>query len=68
MAPGAALAAGKLAALCARRASRDLFDARELLRTDLDPTKLRLAFVVYGRLNRKDWTGFLGGSWATIAR
>jgi predicted nucleotidyltransferase component of viral defense system len=50
------LAAGKLAALCARRASRDLFDARELLRrTDLDRTRLRLAFVVYGGLNRKDW-------------
>jgi predicted nucleotidyltransferase component of viral defense system len=50
------LAAGKLAALCARHASRDLFDARELLRrTDLDRTKLRLAFVVYGGLNRKDW-------------
>lgn len=50
------LAAGKLAALCARRASRDVFDARELLqRTDLNPTKLRLAFVVYGGLNRIDW-------------
>lgn len=50
------LAAGKLAALCARNASRDLFDARELLRrTDLDRTRLRLAFVVYGGLNRKDW-------------
>ncbi len=50
------LAAGKLAALCARNASRDLFDARELLRrTDLDRARLRLAFVVYGGLNRKDW-------------
>ncbi len=50
------LAAGKLAALVARNASRDIFDARELLRrTDLDPDKLRLAFVVYGGLNRKDW-------------
>jgi predicted nucleotidyltransferase component of viral defense system len=50
------LAAGKLAALCARNASRDIFDARELLRrTDLEPGKLRLAFVVYGGLNRKDW-------------
>ncbi len=50
------LAAGKLAALCARHASRDLFDARELLRrADLDRTRLRLAFVVYGGLNRKDW-------------
>ena len=50
------LAAGKLAALCSRNASRDLFDARELLRrSDLERTKLRLAFVVYGGLNRKDW-------------
>lgn len=50
------LAAGKLAALCSRNASRDIFDARELLRrTDLDATKLRLGFVVYGGMNRKDW-------------
>jgi predicted nucleotidyltransferase component of viral defense system len=50
------LAAGKLAALVARNASRDIFDARELLRrTDLDRDKLRLAFVVYGGINRKDW-------------
>lgn len=50
------LAAGKLAALVARTASRDIFDARELLRrTDLAWDKLRLAFVVYGGFNRKDW-------------
>jgi len=50
------LAAGKLAALCSRNASRDIFDARELLkRPDLDQGKLRLAFVVFGGLNRKDW-------------
>lgn len=50
------LAAGKLAALLARGASRDLFDARELLRgRGLDPSKLRLAFVVYGGINRVDW-------------
>jgi hypothetical protein len=50
------LAAGKLAALCSRNASRDIFDARELLRRDdIDHGKLRLAFVVYGGLNRKDW-------------
>lgn len=50
------LAAGKLAALCSRTASRDIFDARELLRRDdLDVDKLRVAFVVYGGLNRKDW-------------
>ncbi len=43
-------------ALCSRNASRDIFDARELLRRDdIDRTKLRLAFVVYGGLNRKDW-------------
>ena len=50
------LAAGKLAALVARSASRDVFDARELLRRHvLDPAKLRLGFVVYGGLNREDW-------------
>ena len=50
------LAAGKLAALLARDASRDLFDARELLRSDtFDRAKLRLAFVVYGGINRVDW-------------
>jgi len=50
------LAAGKLAALCARKASRDLFDAHALLTdTNLDQDKLRLGFVVYGGFNRKDW-------------
>jgi hypothetical protein len=50
------LAAGKLAALVARSASRDLFDACTLLRrSTLDPTKLRLGFVVYGGANREDW-------------
>ena len=50
------LAAGKLAALLARRASRDLFDAHHLLlRGGLDPKRLRIAFVVYGAMNRKDW-------------
>lgn len=50
------LAAGKLAALLARHASRDLFDAHGLLREGgLDVAKLRLGFVVYGALNRKDW-------------
>jgi predicted nucleotidyltransferase component of viral defense system len=50
------LAAGKLAALVARRASRDLFDARELLQqTGLDRRKLRLGFVIYGGFNRVDW-------------
>ncbi len=50
------LAAGKLAALLARQASRDLFDAHQLLmRSDLDHKKLRLGFVLYGAMNRKDW-------------
>lgn len=50
------LAAGKLAALLSRHASRDLFDAHQLLTTQqLDPAKLRLAFVLYGAMNRKDW-------------
>jgi hypothetical protein len=42
--------------LLARGASRDLFDARELLARDtFDRDKLRLAFVVYGGINRVDW-------------
>jgi predicted nucleotidyltransferase component of viral defense system len=50
------LTAGKLAALLARSASRDVFDAHALLVTPgLDAAKLRLGFVVYGGINRKDW-------------
>lgn len=50
------LAGGKLAALFSRTASRDLFDTCKLLRRDdLDRIKLRLAFVVYGGANRRDW-------------
>jgi len=50
------LAAGKLTALLARHASRDLFDAYELLtNSNLDVERLRLAFVIYGAINRKDW-------------
>jgi len=50
------LAAGKLAALLARGASRDLFDARQLLMSEVfEPARLRLAFVVYGAINRVDW-------------
>lgn len=50
------LAAGKLAALLSRHASRDLFDAHRLLRGgQLEKEKLRFAFVVYGAMNRKDW-------------
>ena len=50
------LAAGKLAALFDRNAARDLFDARNLLGSGwLDPPRLRLAFVVYGGISRRDW-------------
>jgi hypothetical protein len=49
------LAAGKLAALLSRHASRDLFVAHRILtEASLDPRRLRLAFVVYGAMNRKD--------------
>jgi len=50
------LAAGKLAALFGRNASRDLFDVCTLLREQtLDRSRLRLGFVVYGGANRRDW-------------
>lgn len=50
------LAAGKLAALLARCASRDLYDAYQLFTFhSFDINKLRLAFVVYGSIDRKDW-------------
>ena len=50
------LAAGKLAALLARRTARDLFDSRLVFSLDgLDLERLRTAFVVYGAMNRKDW-------------
>lgn len=50
------IAAGKIAALLARQASRDLFDVHLLLtQQKLDPAMLRLAFVLYGAMNRKDW-------------
>jgi predicted nucleotidyltransferase component of viral defense system len=50
------LAAGKLTALLARHASRDLFDAHMLLtQGELNAHKLRLGFVLYGAMNRKDW-------------
>lgn len=62
------LAAGKLAALFARSASRDVFDTRELLRRPgLDPAKLRLGFVVYGGVNRKDWRAVTVDNVATTA-
>jgi hypothetical protein len=50
------LAAGKLAALLARMQARDLFDSYQILqRDDLNQEQLRIAFVVYGAMNRKDW-------------
>jgi predicted nucleotidyltransferase component of viral defense system len=50
------LAAGKLAALLARSANRDIFDSHRLLADPgLDHARLRLGFVVYGGMNRKDW-------------
>jgi hypothetical protein len=50
------LAAGKLAALFGRDASRDLFDTHLLLkRGGLDRERLRAGFVAYGGINRRDW-------------
>jgi hypothetical protein len=50
------LAAGKLAALLSRHAGRDLFDVHQLFtHADLEREKLRLAFVLYGAMNRRDW-------------
>jgi predicted nucleotidyltransferase component of viral defense system len=50
------LAAGKLAALLARGQARDLFDCHRILNmVNLERDRLRIAFVVYGGMNRKDW-------------
>lgn len=50
------LVAGKLSALFSRRQARDLFDCHRILDTDtLQRERLRIAFVVYGAMNRKDW-------------
>jgi len=50
------LAAGKLAALLARGQARDLFDCHRIFNVvDLESDRLRIAFVVYGGMNRKDW-------------
>ena len=50
------LAAGKIAALLARGQARDLFDCDRIFKMDaLDRDFLRIAFVVYGGMNRKDW-------------
>jgi hypothetical protein len=50
------LAAGKLSALVARCQARDLFDCHNILQMpELDTRRLRIAFVLYGAMNRKDW-------------
>jgi predicted nucleotidyltransferase component of viral defense system len=50
------LAAGKLAALLSRGQARDLFDSRFIFRIDdLERHRLRIGFVVYGAMSRKDW-------------
>ena len=50
------LAAGKLAALFARSAPRDVFDAVALLGDRrIRKEDLRLGFVIYGAMNRRDW-------------
>jgi len=50
------LAAGKLSALMSRQQARDLFDCSNLSRLGgFDRERLRLAFVVYGAMSRKDW-------------
>ncbi len=50
------LAAGKLAALFSRDASRDLFDTHLLLkRGGLDRSRMRVGFVAYGGISRRDW-------------
>ena len=50
------LAAGKLSALLSRKQARDLFDSHRILRLEeLNTERLRVAFVAYGGMNRKDW-------------
>lgn len=50
------IAAGKLTALLSRNASRDLYDTYRLFNEKiLDIEKLRIAFIIYGAINRKDW-------------
>ena len=50
------LAAGKLSALLSRRKARDLFDCQMILSMkELNRDPLRIAFVVYGAMNRRDW-------------
>lgn len=50
------LSGGKLAALLARTASRDLFDITQIAKlVDSTDSNLRLAYVVYGAKQPKDW-------------
>ena len=50
------LAGGKLKALFSRHSSRDLFDVYSILIDEtFDIEKLRIAFLVYGGMSRKDW-------------
>ncbi|MCX6556316.1 MAG: nucleotidyl transferase AbiEii/AbiGii toxin family protein [Candidatus Aminicenantes bacterium] len=50
------LAAGKISALLARRKARDLFDSHWIMQSaNLDPQRFRIAVIVYGAMNRKDW-------------
>lgn len=50
------LTVGKIVALLARSATRDIFDANALLSLpELAMERLRLGFVVYGGINRRDW-------------
>ncbi len=50
------LATGKLSALLSRWQARDLFDCHRIFNMDdLDRERLRIAFVTYGGMNRKDW-------------
>ena len=50
------LAAGKISALLSRRKARDLFDSHWIMQSaNLDPQRFRIALIVYGAMNRKDW-------------
>ncbi len=50
------LAAGKLTALFARNVARDLFDAHHFLtQITFEPSRLRLAFVLYLAMSSVDW-------------
>ena len=63
------LAAGKIAALLSRGASRDLYDAHQLFMTcPMERDRLRLAFVIYGAINRKDWRMVSAGGVAANPR